>query len=152
MIIFLYFVSTDLDVPKKAKVNDDVYVRQYISQSIEIFKKELSDVNWNEECNCGNAKETYSRFINKLNTIFDKCVPLKRKTSVKRNIKPKSPLISFGLLKSIKRKDVLYKKSLRKPSDTNIAKYKQYRNRLNSLLHIAKRNYYSELLEAEKIT
>ncbi len=147
---FPIFVSTDLDVPKKAKVNDHVYVRQCTSQNIEIFKKELSDVNWNEECNCGNANEAYSRFINKFNTIFDKCVPLKKKTSGKRNIKPKSPWITFGLLKSIRRKDVLYKKSLRKPSDTNIAKYKQYRNKLNSLLRTAKRNYYSELLEDEK--
>ena len=45
---------------------------------------------------------------------------------------------------------ILYKTSLNKPTDTNISKYKTYRNKLNISLRLAKQNHFSSLLEKEK--
>ena len=75
---------------------------------------------------------------------------MKKKSNQSRKQKPNSPWISHALLKSIRRKNVLYKKSLKNPSDSNVQKYKQYRNRLNSVLRMAKKQYYSDILEMEK--
>ena len=44
----------------------------------------------------------------------------------------------------------MYRKSIQKPSESNISKYKNYRNKLNTLLTLAKQNYFSSQLDREK--
>ena len=73
-----------------------------------------------------------------------------KKVLSKRINKIKSPWLSYGLLKCIRRKNRLYKKFLRKPTEINMETYKKYRNRLNFTLKLAKRNYFTNLLEKEK--
>ena len=58
--------------------------------------------------------------------------------------------ITYNLLKCIRRKNRLYKKFLRKPTEENKETYRKYRNRLNYALRLAKQNYFSNLLEQEK--
>ena len=55
-----------------------------------------------------------------------------------------------SLMKCIRRRNVLYKKSILKPNDDNVQKYKTYRNKLNICLLLAKQNYYYSQLENEK--
>ena len=52
--------------------------------------------------------------------------------------------IFTGLKKSSKRKETLYKKFLQNPTQQNEQDYKRYRNKLNHLIRIAKKSYYSE--------
>ena len=144
------FVFTDLTVCKSVKCNDDIYVRQYTHANIESLKKELSSVDWKILCNSQNVNHSYSKFTEMFNTLLDKCVPLKKKSNQSRKQNPNSPWISHALLKSIRRKNVLYKKSLKNPNDSNVQKYKLYKNRLNSVLRMAKKQYYSDILEMEK--
>ncbi len=143
------FICTDLKT-KKVVENNDVYVRHFTKENIEHFKKELNSVDWNVQCISTNVNNSYSNFIKKFNELFDKCIPLKKKSSQPRKGKPHSPWISSSLLKSIKRKNILYKKSLKKPTETNVENYKRYRNKLNTLLRVAKRNHYANLLDMEK--
>ena len=58
--------------------------------------------------------------------------------------------LSTGLLKSIKRKNSLYKKFLKSPSPFNESSYKRYRNKLNHYLRLAKRSYYEVKLKTLK--
>ena len=53
-------------------------------------------------------------------------------------------------MKCIRRKNRLYKKFLRKPTEENTETYRKYRNRLNYTLRLAKQNHFSNLLEQEK--
>ena len=53
-------------------------------------------------------------------------------------------------LSPLKRKNLLYKKSINKPTELNILKYKMYRNKLNVTLRLAKQNYFSNLLDKQK--
>ena len=54
------------------------------------------------------------------------------------------------MMNCIRRRNVLYKKSILKPNDDNVQKYKMYRNKLNISLKLAKQNYYYSRLENEK--
>ena len=67
------------------------------------------------------------------------------KTRIRTN-KPKLSWITYSLLKSIWRKNLLYRKSIQKSSKSNISN----RNKLNALLRLAKQNYLSSQLDREK--
>ena len=62
----------------------------------------------------------------------------------------RKPWISQGLLKSIKKKNKLYKQYLSNPSSQKEEKYKTYKNKLNHSLRIAKRLYYDKRLNESK--
>ena len=63
---------------------------------------------------------------------------------------PKHPWITKGILKSIKHRNRLYKRSLQNPSDNNISKYKQYRNKLTSIIRFSKKMHYIKQFELHK--
>ena len=63
-----------------------------------------------------------------------------------------SPWLSRGLLKSINKKNRLYKKLVRSPTPSCELKYKAYKNKLSHLIRIAKRTYYDPKLEDAKMT
>ena len=84
--------------------------------------------------------ESYSIFHNNLQVAINKSFPLV-KTNPKndRSVNhAKSPWLTSGILKSISKKNQLYKKFLRKPSSRIETNYKKYKNKLNHL--IAKKN------------
>ena len=89
--------------------------------------------------------------MDKFQELFEECIPKKVfKKRHGKNKTPKAPWITFALLKCIQRKNRLYKKSIQKPTETNVYKYKMYRNRLNSLLRRAKQCYFSSQLDKER--
>ena len=53
-----------------------------------------------------------------------------------------SPWITKGLLKSINKKNKLYKQYLHSPSNKGLQKFKTYKNKLNMLIRKAKRKYF----------
>ena len=79
--------------------------------------------------------------------IYDTCFPLKK---LKGKNQSRKPWLSKGLLKSVKSKGKLYKQYLTDPSSQKKALYKEYRNKLNHSLKIAKRLYYGKKLNESK--
>ena len=81
-------------------------------------------------------------FHNNLQVAINKSFPLV-KTSPKndRSVNhAKSTWLTSGILKSISKKNQLYKKFLKKPSSRIETNYKKYKNKLNHLIKIAKKN------------
>ncbi len=145
------FICTDLNISRKFQSENSYHeVRQYTCENVDKLKSELKTVEWGNICNSNDVNVSYTNFINKYNEIFERCVPLKKKKIHSQNSTPKSPWISLALLKSIKRKNSLYKKYLKNPSTKNCDTYKTYRNKLHSTLRMAKRNYFSDILEKER--
>jgi hypothetical protein len=70
-------------------------------------------------------------------------MPRKSKTIKCRNHLYK-PWISPGILKSIRKKNKLYKASLHESSNAATEKYKRYKNKLNKIIHKAEKLYYLE--------
>ena len=128
----------------------NIQKRIFNDKNIGLFKEKLRDVNWDNVCHSDNVNVSYKFFIDKFVMLYDECIPVKNiKLNDKRKV-PKSPWITPSLLRCINRKNQLYKKSMQIPNDTNISKYKMYRNKLNILLRLAKQNHFSNLLEKEK--
>ena len=78
---------------------------------------------------------------------YESSFPIKRKSSV---YKSRKPWLSNGLIKSIKTKNQLYVKYLRRPTLTNHLLYKQFRNKLNMLMRRVEREYYDKELLIHK--
>jgi hypothetical protein len=143
------FPSTNLSTYQE-NVEIDVEIRDMSKENMRLFKSRLSCVNWNAVCVSDDIDVSYKSFINKFNLLYDECFPKKKKKRSSVKNKPKSPWITAALMKCIRRKHLLYKKSLNKPTDNNVQKYKMYRNKLNISLRLAKQNYFSTLLDKEK--
>ena len=74
----------------------------------------------------------------------------KRSTTSSRRRIPRKPWITSAILKSIRRKEKLYKKYVNHPTNSNKIAYSTYRNKLTTLIRTSKRRYYAEKLEESK--
>ena len=109
------------------------------------LKDKLRNIAWDNICDVEDTDNTYNNFADKFQVAVDECIP--KKVIKKRDIKRKpSPWVTQSLLNCINRKNRLYKKSLTKPSESNILLYKK----MNLLLELAKQNYFSCQLEKER--
>ena len=79
--------------------------------------------------------------------IYEESFPL---TRVKIWYRNRLPWLSDGLKASIKYKNKLYLISLKHPTLYNISKYKQYKNKLISLLKIEEKHFYQSQIVQNK--
>jgi len=143
-------LTTNLDLPLPSKKNNKVrYKRNHTNDNITNLKQKLSGVKWKEILDNNNADDDYNTFLKTFNTLYDECVPLKKCTGNKRK-EPMSPWITKGLLKSINKKNLLYKQYIHSPTQKNLQKFKTYKNKLNVLTRKAKRKYYFSKFERNK--
>ena len=129
----------------KVQNSPEKYSRFVNEKNINTFISKLSMHQWNLSYN--NPKDDYRNFNEQLTNIYYESFPLKKVKDSKINSKP---WITSGFKKSIRKKNSLYKKFINSPTDENHAKFKQYRNKLNSLLRKSKKQYYSNTLEKSK--
>ena len=116
--------------------------RSFSNANISNFNSRVALVDWIPVLNDNNANSSYNSFCNILTMLYNDCFPFIRPNNNKRK---KHPWITSGILTSIKHKNnlKLFKMYLKNPVDTNKAKYSKYRNKLNHILRIAKKNYFS---------
>jgi hypothetical protein len=124
------------------KGNDMYYKRIVNKDSLASFlvsvKKKIS---WESTYQTNDACEPYNNFHNSLKVAIDKSFPL-LKMKPRAIDYAKSPWMTGGILKSISKKNQLYKNYLKNPSYRNEIKYKTYKNRLNHVIKTAKKVYY----------
>lgn len=99
----------------------------------------LSRENWNDVINTAEPQKAYDLFFNKLNQQIQKCTKSTIKT---KNIIKLKPWITTGLILSIKNRDFLKKKLTKKYTLELENQYKNYRNKLHSLIRKTKNDYY----------
>ena len=125
------------------------YKRIHTDDNIAKLKQRLIDVKWQEILDNNNANDDYNKFNETFDTVYNECVPLKKCTNNRRK-EPMSPWITKGLLKSINKKNKLYKQYLHSPSNKGLQKFKTYKNKLNMLIRKAKRKYFFSKFEQSK--
>ena len=86
-------------------------------------------------------------FSNSITELFDTCFPLR---TVKRGYKTRKPWLTEWLKKSIHRENRLYHRKQKSKKVEDKLLYKQYRNKLNRLLHISEQQHYDSLLKVHK--
>lgn len=127
---------------------DIITFRDKCPKNIEKFKERLANLNWSSIENDNDPSNAYTTFFTKYNNIYNDCFPLKKVSS--RNSKSFKPWISKGLLRSIKKKNKLYKQFLYSPNPGNESIYKVYKNKLTHSIRVAKRLYYDKKLADNK--
>ena len=133
-------LSTNLDMDNKT-YKKFVYRRNLCDKNINELKKRLANTNWQQILNNYDVNYDYNQFTETFEKLYNECIPLVRRKVNKRK-DPLSPWITKGLLKSINRKNKLYKQYLHKPSASNLQKFKSYKNKLNMLIRKSKRMHY----------
>ena len=86
--------------------------------------------------------DIYELFSETFLRLFHSCFPL---TKQSRKRSKDKRWITPGLKISIKHKDRLYRNKLNNPTDSNILKYKDYKNKLDSCFKKAMEIYYCEI-------
>ena len=95
------------------------------------------------------APESMYNVMNILQEISDKHAPL-RKLSHKKTKQLNKPWISNAILKSIKRKQKLFKTHFLSNDPEKVKQYKIYNNKLNRIKEVAKRNYFTTQFNVER--
>ena len=109
------------------------------------FKLQLENVNWTDITGYVDPSEAYRVFLDKYISLYKKCFPLKKVKVRKYNLL--KPWLSKGLLKSLRKKNTLYKRFLNNPNPKNECNYKHFKNKLNHSLRITKRLHYEKQIE-----
>ena len=91
------------------------------------FRTELQQHSW-ENIADDNPCNAYSNFLQAFSSLFNNCFPIKKVTTKKTVIM--KPWLTKGLLKSIKKKNALYKQFLSSPTVSHKRQYKCFRNKL----------------------
>ncbi len=127
-----------------------IHSRSFTQSNIDHFKDCLHHTNWNDILNDQMATSSYSNFSVKFSDIYNRCFPLRRKRICKANGTPHKPWISKAILRSIRRKDKLYRKYRSSQTDSNKRALSVYKNKLTTVIRAAKKRYYCDLLNIHK--
>ena len=103
----------------------------------------LEMVNFNER---SSVNETFEKFLAVFTKTTNEHAPMKRASRTERRIRSK-PWLSSSLLKSIFKKNQLFKRYLKTKDKLAHAEYKSYRNALNRAIENAKQMHYRDLLK-----
>ena len=137
-----------LDQNKNLNKTSWLSFRDKSGNNVAKFKGRLANVHWDELSECKDTDCAYRCFLDKYTTIYNDCFPLK-KVKVK-NVTLSKPWITKGLLKSVRKKNLLYKRFLANPTPYREKLYKSYKNKLTHSLRVAKRLYYNKKLDEYK--
>ena len=108
-----------------------------------IFKNKLSAMDWEPVYSCVGANKKYIYFFNILDGLQNQCPSIEK---IRINIKHQNkPWITASILKSIKKKNGLYKHMHNITNDIE-TKYKIYKNKLTTVIRAAEKQYYAHKL------
>ena len=125
--------------------------RQYTSENIMQFKLRLSIVDWSDVYNEVGADDKYNCFFKIVDELQNECSSLvKYKLNAKHLSKP---WITPSMLRSVKKKNRLYSRTLKTKLEVHKTEYKIYKNKLTKIIRVAEKEYYgSNLLEMQDTT
>ena len=90
---------------KNTSKNIYVTFRDKNANNMAAFKAELQTVNWDDVTGHNDPNSAYETFLSKCTASYNKCFPLKKVKA--RNVHLNKSWLSKGLLKSMKRKNIL---------------------------------------------
>lgn len=133
---------------KHAKI---VYTRKLNEKKLLSINHDLLHKNWLELMGSDNDLDlNYSTMISTIKNSIDKFAPLTRKMIKPSNVL-KLPWMSVSLLKSTKKCKYLYQRSLTKSKNSpERIRFVKYRNCLNKLKMIAKKDFVNNVIDSYK--
>jgi len=142
------FYITKTKYKNPSKQFKTITSRSITDTTIEQLKTQLGSADWSD-LPLDNASSAYDYFVDKFMNILNTVMPLKsRKVRCYSNLH--KPWITPAIQKSIKRKNYLYRSSLKSKSPYSENKYKTYKNKLTSIIRIAEKDYYYNKFDMAK--
>ena len=111
------------------------------------YKERILDTDWSILDVYDTCESYFSSFMNIFKFIYNEAFPVMK---TKRKYRNRLPWLTAGLKESIKRKNKLYRISLKHRTSYNITLYREYSNKLNALLKMEEKNDYQSLILANK--
>ena len=113
------------------------------------LKEDLSTSSWDfslpENINLGNYNDIFGQFYDTVKEKFAAyCLKAPLRNPRSRRSTPIAPWLTPGVLKSINRKQNLWKEYKNRPSDAKLEAFKLYRNMLKSIIRRTKTVYYTK--------
>ena len=116
------------------------------------FESELCNIDWKSvlEINKKDVDFSFSKFFETFNNLLQKHAPIK-KLSNKDKKTMKKPWITKGILKSIEKKNRIYRKCIRTKNSTKKEElcnlFQSYRNSVNKIARLSEANHYKTFFE-----
>jgi len=133
-------------LPKQFKITK----RDYSGFNKEEFLNEIQSMDLTSELNnYSDPSDMFNIFYSKISNIVDKHAPVKQLS--RKEIKQLSkPWITKGIKTSIDIKNKIYKQYIKNKSLYYYDKFKFYRNKLNRLIKVSKKNYYQNYFSTNR--
>ena len=122
--------------------------RIYSERNINKFCDRLQNSDWSDIILSNNCQDSFTKFYNQYKDLYNECFPVRNYKISKYRCR--KPWLTNGLKQCIKIKNKLYVTSIKFPTIYNISKYKEYRNKLHSLLRRVERQHYNDILYQNK--
>ena len=142
------FQTTPFCFHQKQSSDKTYTTRPINSFTLNAFRSDLECTDWTGVFHSSDVDLAYNYFLSTFTDLYNHHFPLVTKSAVK--VKQKQPWISQAIITSINHKNNLYKRFLRNPSTTNEHNFKCFRNRLTTIIRVAKRTHYARKLDANK--
>ena len=139
------FLLTPDKLPPQSTVTS--HKRPITEHKLASFKERLQSTNWVDVYSANNAQDAFTTFHTKYQQLYTASFPTQ---AIQTQYKSRKPWLTAGLKQSIKTKNKLYLKYLRRPSDGNKTAYKIFRNRLNALIRKTERDHYHRIIADNK--
>ena len=112
------------------------------------FQSALQNENWEGVVNESSVQEAYHTFMTLIKHHYDNSFPMQEKPLTKSK---NNPWMTPELKRSIKQKNKLYVLFKKRPSLNNEISYKRCKNKVRTETATAKKSYYQNLIEQNKI-
>ena len=122
-------------------------IRLINETSMTKYKERILDIDWSVLDVYDTCESYFSSFMNIFKSIYNESFPVMK---TKRKYRNRLPWLTSGLKESIRRKNKLFRISLKHPTSYNNTLYREYKNMLRNLLKIEEKNYYQSLILANK--
>ena len=140
----VFTISNPPQPTRQEKKKKHEMYRKETKHNIDSLISELDHEEWNETLQQTDANVAYEIFIQKLLFYYNKNIPLSK---TKASNKTKHPWITKGIMRSITKRNILYKEALNS-ENKNMTEYKRYRNILTSTIRLSRKLYYSSKIES----
>ena len=115
------------------------YRRVINDDNVTNFLNLLQSFNWNDVYENTNVDDRFDVFMNKITSAYDQCFPFKEKLDKKANA---NLWFNNDLKKMCRKKNILYRKYVKNPTDYRKSTYTKYRNKVTSAIRHHKQQYY----------
>lgn len=119
-------------------------------ENITALQEDLIERDWNAIYEIEETNEAYEHFLKIFTSIYNKNCPIQQYSRGNSQKTKENPWITAGILRACRKKNKLYKNFIKKRTKEAEIRYKQYKNKLTSIMRISKKDYYKKLIQNSK--